>query len=269
VEQYPFARLLLEVFQLVVAHDDQSPAVAEKAVAQPDAELGRIHENPPSGCPLHQKFAKVFVDSGVAVPGEWRQYNSHLTAKLEESQPWQEFLATYRRFVREVAAPLSGTDKLVFQCPPTLRIVMPNAPATIQRHCDADYPLHRRGEINFWLPATSVGGANSLQLESAPGRGDYRAMELGYGEILRFNGYENRHYTVRNDTSTTRISFDWRAIPAELVGDVEITAFGDYPAERSWVDEPKKRLVGRRDAARAKAAQIALVARATRLANQL
>ena len=96
-----------------------------------------------------------------------------------------------------------------------------------------DYALHWRGEVNFWLPVTSVFGSNTLWLESEPGAGDFRPMELSAGELLRFNGYECRHYTMPNETAASRVSFDWRAIPAELCGAAggAVEMIGDYPAE--------------------------------------
>jgi hypothetical protein len=36
-------------------------------------------------------------------------------------------------------------------------------------------------EVNFWVPLTRVFGTNTLFVESAPGRGDFRPVELGYG----------------------------------------------------------------------------------------
>merc|ERR1712113_957712 len=97
-------------------------------------------------------------------------------------------------------------------------------------HCDADYRRHFNGELNFWLPLTNVFGTNTLWLESAPGRGDFRPMVLEPGEFLRFNGYECRHYTVKNETDASRVSFDWRMIPSELCKE-QIAKIGDYQVE--------------------------------------
>ena len=40
-------------------------------------------------------------------------------------------------------------------------------------------------------------GANTLHVETAPGRGDYRPAEMGYGTALRFNGAELWHKVGR------------------------------------------------------------------------
>ena len=93
---------------------------------------------------------------------------------------------------------------------------MPNGRATISEHSDQEYTGHQPAEINFWLPLTTVGGTNSLWLESEPNKGDFEDVQLGYGQVLKFNGYECRHYTVPNETDTCRVSFDFRVMPSEL-----------------------------------------------------
>ena len=48
---------------------------------------------------------------------------------------------------------------------------------------------------------------------AAPGRGDFAAFNLRYGEIGRFWGNQCLHYTVPNETGSCRVSFDFRIIP--------------------------------------------------------
>ena len=74
-------------------------------------------------------------------------------------------------------------------------------------------------------------GANSLQLESAPGAGDYAPVELGYGRVLRFDGAHCRHHTVANTTDHTRVSFDFRVIPLSFWKDSFGRRVGDYDLE--------------------------------------
>ena len=52
------------------------------------------------------------------------------------------------------------------------------AKGRIGMHKDGDYPGHYAAEINFWVPVTAVAGNNSLFVESAEGRGDFRALEV-------------------------------------------------------------------------------------------
>ena len=150
---------------------------------------------------------------------------------------YQRFLAAFDEFVEQIIAPLCGdASGIVHQRPPTLRVQLPHLGAragkgrgTTALHCDADYPRHEAAEINFWVPFTKVYASNTLHVESAPGRGDYRAVELTPGEALRFNGSTCRHYTIANATQATRVSLDFRAIPQSLYGG-KGGLIGDYPS---------------------------------------
>jgi len=82
----------------------------------------------------------------------------------------------------------------------------------VLRHCDADY-FHQPHELNFWLPCTPAYGSNTLWLESEPGLADYRPMELGVGECLRFHGQQCDHFSRPNETEHTRVSLDFRVVP--------------------------------------------------------
>lgn len=76
-----------------------------------------------------------------------------------------------------------------------------------------DYEYHRQpGELNFWLPLNRVFGTNTLYTESLPGAGDFHPLELSFGRGVRFWGNQVRHYCVANDSGTTRVSMDFRAI---------------------------------------------------------
>lgn len=219
--KYPFAAIFAELLELMPSDSDGR---------SPEDLLAQVHTKPLTRQPEYFHLPFAFKAAGHAVPPEFRQYNNKLKARLEGSDRWRRFVDVYRCFVHDVCAPLCGSERVVFQCPPTVRTALPGAPATIQMHCDADYPVHWAGEVNFWVPLTSVYGSNTLWLESKPNAGDFRPMELGPGEFLRFHGYECRHYTMRNETTTARISFDFRAIPEALCHGRPVGMIGDYPA---------------------------------------
>ena len=64
---------------------------------------------------------------------------------------WQ---GAYRRFVADVLVPIVDDPRgLVFQCPPTLRVVLPSGRALGKRHVDSAYLGHEDSEINFWVRA--------------------------------------------------------------------------------------------------------------------
>mmetsp|Transcript_17655 Transcript_17655/g.26367 ORF Transcript_17655/g.26367 Transcript_17655/m.26367 type:complete len:321 (+) Transcript_17655:136-1098(+) len=175
---------------------------------------------------------------------------------LFSSPQYKRYIDTYRLFVKEVISPLcygdpsistaSITDtNVVYQYPPTTRVVLPNGNKTISMHCDKDYPNHQEAEINFWLPLTHVFGNNSLFVESEPGIGDFQPVEMRYGQFLKFNGHDCRHYTVHNDTHICRVSLDFRVIPSclckqrSLIGDFCVEETNEDGFKTFWVNSKK------------------------------
>ena len=59
----------------------------------------------------------------------------------------------------------------------------------------------------------AIWGTNSLYVESAPGREDWRPLELSHGEIACFDGLHCAHFTAENTTAHTRVSLDFRLVP--------------------------------------------------------
>lgn len=156
----------------------------------------------------------------------------HPQEEFRKSYEFRAFLNVYRRFVADVVVPLVGDPRgVLFQCPPTLRVVLPSDHAVGKLHKDGDYGGHEESEINFWCPITDVSGENTLYLESVPGRGDYRPLEMRYGEVLRFNGLNCRHHTVPNTSDRCRVSFDFRVIPRSFWRDDFAQRTGSYDLE--------------------------------------
>ena len=84
-------------------------------------------------------------------------------------------------------------------------------------HADGLEPYnHQPGEVNVWVPLTTVGGSNSLMSESSPGLSDFHPFSATPGQFVKFYGNRCWHYTVRNTTEVTRVSFDIRVVPFEL-----------------------------------------------------
>lgn len=153
---------------------------------------------------------------------EARKRDTSTQKQFFQSASYERFMNCYRRFLKEVIAPectsSSSSSNVVYQAPPTTRVVLPNGKSTISKHSDQDYSGHQPAEINFWLPLTTVSGTNSLWLESEPQKGDFQDVRLKYGQLLKFNGYQCQHYTLPNTDATAvcRVSFDFRVIPSEL-----------------------------------------------------
>ena len=122
--------------------------------------------------------------------------------------------SAYIAFLREVVLPTLPHDPqgYLYQKEPNLRCHLPGTGRQlVLRHCDADY-FHQPHELNYWLPCTPAYGSNLLWVESAPGRADYRAMELDVGDLLRFYGNQCDHYSLPNETGVTRLSLDFRIV---------------------------------------------------------
>ena len=209
--------------------------------------IHRLHDVAalPDAPPRYIKLAHAYRHAGWKMPRRWadamRPGEERRAFKAMRTAPEHlAFLDAYRAFVREEVAPICGDPAgVVFQCPPTLRVAMPSRAPTIQPHKDSDYPRHQPSEINFWVPVGDVWGNNALWLESTPGEGDFAPREMRLGEMLRFDGYNRRHLTRPNDTGHTRVSFDFRVVPASLYREYvsprgrgrDTGKIGDYAAE--------------------------------------
>jgi hypothetical protein len=211
----------------------------------PCSDLERMHtfyQNSQVREPLHPQIRQAHISAKVepALSSTMRRAKKK---GLFSSPQYERLLNTYRLFVREVIAPLcydnenettAGGNHIVYQCPPTTRVVFPNGNRTIAMHSDSDYPGHQEAEINFWLPMTNVCGNNSLWVESEPQKGDFKPIEMKYGQFLRFDGFSCRHYTVHNDTPSCRVSFDFRVIPSSLCA--KRSTLGDFCIEETTHD---------------------------------
>ena len=141
-----------------------------------------------------------------------------------------KFCDAYERMIREVIAPHivkqfsneNESDRVVlYQFPPTIRIycshlkpigknVEKGEYRSLGRfHCDAQYG-HQDGEINFWMPLTSLRDTSTLWAETEPMKEDYYPFRLRIGEIQQFPGTNCRHFTKPNVSGKTRVSIDFR-----------------------------------------------------------
>jgi hypothetical protein len=219
----------------------------------PDDKLENIHtisSIPETRLPLHPTIRQAWTASKTQ-PQISSTMRRAKKKGLFSSPEYKRYIDTYRLFVKEVISPLcygdpsistastaSITDtNVVYQYPPTTRVVLPNGNKTISMHCDKDYPNHQAAEINFWLPLTHVFGNNSLFVESEPGKGDFQPVEMRYGQFLKFDGHDCRHYTVHNDTHICRVSLDFRVIPSCLCK--QRSLIGDFCVEETDEDDFK------------------------------
>ena len=107
---------------------------------------------------------------------------------------------------------------MAYQRRPTFRVHLAGSAAQGIPHADGLQPYnHQPNEVNAWVPLTPVFGSNSLTSESEPGLGDFHPFEAMPGQFISFYGNRCWHYTVPNETDTTRVSFDFRVVPFHLL----------------------------------------------------
>lgn len=159
----------------------------------------------------------------------------------------KRFCDAYERLIRDHIAPHIASAfaeegrceqqslTVLFQFPPTLRLYQSHLPQIRGRqgegnviegvslseeqrqyrslgrfHCDAHYG-HQNGEINFWMPLTSVDLSSTLYAEASPNSGEWIAFApMSPGDVMRFHGVSCRHFTKPNISGKTRVSIDFR-----------------------------------------------------------
>jgi len=191
-------------------------AIIEEIVGYQDLE--NLHKTPEGEQILkHLKnFGKAPVSSRNAFNKKWRHAMCGVKGcdKDGPNSPYQKMKALISRFCAEVCAPALGCSSIVHQVIPTFRCHTPGTGKSLgSQHTDAQYH-HQPAEVNFWLPVTSVYGTNSLWSESEVGKGDFHPFVAENGQCVRFYGNQCEHYTMANEEQVTRVSLDFRVIPA-------------------------------------------------------
>lgn len=118
------------------------------------------------------------------------------------------FYQLYHLFAKRAIAPLFG-QRISYTAHPEMRVHLAGQPACSAWHNDADV-TGRYDQINVWLPLVDTSDSSCLWVETEYGKKDYRPVPVKYGEALIFDGSCLNHGTVTNDTSVTRVSFDFR-----------------------------------------------------------
>lgn len=121
-------------------------------------------------------------------------------------------VSQYLALVEFIAPLFDGV--VLRQRPPSFRCHLSGAGTASAFHRDGD-PKYQitPGTINGWTPLTTVGGTNSLYIESTYGAEDYHPVSLEPGQILIFDAFHLKHGSYPNRTDSTRVSFDFRFLP--------------------------------------------------------
>jgi hypothetical protein len=177
----------------------------------------------------------------IAGSTEWAQItfqndtSTEFHKKYYKSPQYHEMISLYKRFLQEWLLPQLEEEEYIVQKEPSFRIHLPNNTAVGKRddeseknerigfHCDGDYN-HPPSEMNYMLTVTGQSDTNSCYVESEPGKEDFHPIQLKYGEVFRFYGNRCRHYNKKNISGQTRISFDFRVIPASQYQEIDASA---------------------------------------------
>ncbi|MDH6224238.1 MULTISPECIES: hypothetical protein [Streptomyces] len=166
-----------------------------------------------TGVPDLAHWHHVHAPEGDEKPG----FGDQASAMHQKLYGIETISLLYREFVRTVITGLVGED-VRYQHVPNWRIQLPG------RHGVGSYHRDRSGghndcEITFWVPLTDITAENSLWIESSEGAEDFRAHPMRYGQMLAFDSANLKHGNRRNASQRTRVSFDFRVIPASLFHD--------------------------------------------------
>ena len=137
---------------------------------------------------------------------------THLHKRFYEKIWETNFFDLYLEFLKEEIFPMFDEDVL-YQKIPTFRIQVPNNLGVAAFHKDKHYS-HGEDEINIFLPLTDAIGNNTIWAESKEDLKDYSPMDACYGEYYIWDGANLEHGNQINDTGKTRISIDFRVLPA-------------------------------------------------------
>jgi ectoine hydroxylase-related dioxygenase (phytanoyl-CoA dioxygenase family) len=123
------------------------------------------------------------------------------------------------KFLREYIKPRFGygDEEIVYQKIPTFRVQLPGNVAVGDWHKDKDYRnlewANKVQEVNYYLPFTNAYGTNTIWTESEEDKGDFKPIEIDYGQCVEWYASKLTHGNKDNLTSITRVSMDFRVIP--------------------------------------------------------
>lgn len=126
----------------------------------------------------------------------------------------RELEDAFKSFIQNEVLPLFGED-ILHQYMPSFRVHLPGEQAIHKWHYDSDEEhRHPEWEINFQIPLTDSVDTQATWVESVPGLGDYKPMNVKVGQFVIFDGNRCTHGNKENESDKTRVSFDFRVIPA-------------------------------------------------------
>jgi hypothetical protein len=170
-------------------------------------------------CKLHEERSDLLPKDKLVFENESQtDFHKIFYSKMNNDE-LKELEEKFILFIKNEVKPLFDDD-ILHQYMPSFRVHLPGDKAIHKWHYDSD-PDHKHPdwEINFHIPLTNSSDTQSIWIESVPGLGDYKSIDLEYGEFVIFNGNKCMHGNKENITNNTRVSFDFRILPIERYDD--------------------------------------------------
>jgi hypothetical protein len=142
-------------------------------------------------------------------------YNMMLRQKLKNIGDAHPFYKLFHTWVQNEFCKEFG-NKISYNSHPTFRVHMAGTPSVSAWHTDYEV-TGRKDQITVWVPITNAFDSNTIHVETDYGKGDYKPVNVNYGEALLFDGNCLSHGSISNHTNFTRVSFDFRFTPKREV----------------------------------------------------
>jgi hypothetical protein len=131
----------------------------------------------------------------------------------------QAMFPLYLEFIKNELIPIFGTDQLVCQTIPNLRIHAVGSIAVGEYHKDKWYRDEHWSsavqEWNIFLPVTQARNTSTIWSETEEDRGDYQPLDANIDEFYIWDGANLMHGNKPNQETFTRVSFDFRVMLKE------------------------------------------------------
>lgn len=163
--------------------------------------LDEVHTNNPT--------YNVFEEFGPDV-NTWYHTTFYDYYRGENGQKMQ---VLYDNMIKDVVLPYLGLTEAYVQKFPSFRVQLPDNRAVAKMHTDNSLG-HPCGEINLMYAFTDMYDTNTVLIETMPRSKDFVKMKLNANDTISFNGNLCMHYNELNTTGKTRMSMDYRILPA-------------------------------------------------------
>ena len=176
--------------------------------------------------PFRQIVSEWFDVDNISKLHEIKKYNL-FDREHDQSSKWHKvfyekirednsFNELYVKFLTDFVKPWYE-EEIVYQKIPTFRVHLVGNVAVGDWHKDRDYRnlnwAKKVKELNYYVPLTAAYNTNTIWAETSEDKKDFEPMEANYGECIEWGASWLTHGNKVNETTVSRVSFDFRVIP--------------------------------------------------------